>query len=185
MTQILDARQDQYNKFQTFPLASYNIIKYLIANEDELWKILKYTDPDAWDKSNLTMQEKADLVYAGQPNETSFRVFNSVGMDNAWTVEACILCVSPITLIPQNYVYGYMSIGFEVYSHYKIVSMSNYTNRLDYVTQRLIETLNGADIDGIGRLYFDYKASTATKSIVIGAIPFKGRATIMCNYNLG
>jgi hypothetical protein len=185
MAQILDPIKDQYNKFQTFPLAFYNIAKYLINNEDEMWKILKYSDPDAWNRPNLTNKEKGDLIYAGQPNETDFRLFGSVGMDNAWTVEACILCISPITLVPQNYVYGYMSIGFEVYSHYKIVALSNYTSRIDVVTQRLIETLNGADIEGVGRLYFDFKASSATKSVVIGSIPYKGRATIMCNYNLG
>jgi hypothetical protein len=182
---ILDARKDQYNKFSMFPLAPYNVIKYLMANEEELWKILKYQDPDAWNKPDLTLEDKANLVYAGQPNETDYRVFMDSGNDNAWTVEACILRVTNLNLIPNNYVYGSLSIGFQVYSHYKINTMSNYTVRTDYVTQRLIEALNGSDIDGIGRLYFDFKASTLTKSVIIGAIPFKGRATVMCNYALG
>jgi len=45
--------------------------------------------------------------------------------------------------------------------------------------------LNGADIEGVGRLYFDYRASAASRSMPMGAIPYKGRATIMCNYSLG
>jgi hypothetical protein len=181
----LDARQDQYNKYKTFPLTSYNIIRYLMNNEDDLWKILKYSDPDAWNKPNLTLEEKAALIYAGQPDEENYRVFADVGMDNAWSVQACILRVAPITLLPTNYVYGYVSIGFEVYCHYKANTMSNYMTKIDFGTQRIIETLNGAEIDGVGRLYFDFKASSASKSVVIGSIPFKGRATILCNQDLG
>jgi hypothetical protein len=154
-------------------------------NEEEAWKLLKHNDADAWNKPNLTMQEKVDLVYAGQPDETLYRVFNSVGQDNSWTKEACILRIAPVTLLPTNYVFGYMSIAFEVYCHYKMVSLSNYTSRIDSLTQRIIETFNGADIENVGRVFFDYKASALAKSMVMGSIPFKGRVTIMCNYDLG
>ena len=179
-----DVRQAEYNKYKQYPLTSYNIIKYLIVNEEDLWKILKYNDPDAWNKTNLTLEEKSALVYAGQPNETEFRIFLDVGQSNSWTIEACFLRVAPLVLTPENFVYGYMSIGFELYSHYKVNTMSNYTTRLDYGTQRIIETLNGAEIPDVGRLYFDYKASTQTKSMLIGAIPYKGRLTVLCNYYL-
>ena len=184
-TQGLDSRKNEYNKFETLPLASYNITKYLMDNEETIWKLLKYSDADAWNKPNLSLGEKAALVYAGQPNETDFRVFNSVGQDNSWTVEACLLRISPATILPNNYVFGYSSIAFEVYCHYKVVTLSNYMNRIDYASQRLIECLNGAEIDGVGRLFFDHRASAFSKSILIGSIPYKGRATIMCNYFLG
>lgn len=177
--------QDSYNKFIQFPSVSYNIIKYLLEHEEQIWKVLYYTDPNAWNKPNLTMQEKTSLIYSGHSEEQNFRVFMDVGQDNSWTVEACILRISPLTLVPQQYVNGYMSVLFEVYSHYKINTMDNYTTRVDYATQRLIEILNGAEIDGIGRIYFDFNASNSSKSVVIGSIPFKGRATIMCNKNLG
>jgi len=182
---MLDITQDSYNKFTQFPNTSYNIIKYLIYNEEEMWKLLKYADADAWNKPNLTIQEKVALVYSGQPNETDFRLFNNLGQDNSWTVEACILRIAPATLLPTNHVNGHQSIVFEVYSHYKIITLSDYTNRNDVVTQRLIECLNGADIENVGRLYFDYRASPYCKSVAIGSIPFKGRGTIMCNSILG
>lgn len=186
MTQApFDPKKAVYNKFTAYPLTSYNIIKYLMNNEEQLWKILKYNDPDAWNKPNLTMEEKSSLIYSGQSDETDFRVFMDVGADNAWTIEACILRISPFNITPQNYIFGYMTISCEIYSHYRINTMTNYTTRIDYGTQRLIETLNGADIPDVGRLYFDYRASTQTKSMVIGAIPYKGRATILCNYYLG
>jgi hypothetical protein len=185
MVMTQDIVQSSYNKFITFPSTSYNLIKYLMDNEEQLWKILKYNDPNAWNKPNLTHDEKASLIYLGQANETDFRVFMDLGQDNAWLIEACTLRIAPLNLNPQNYVFGHLSIGFEIYSHYKINTMDNYTTRIDYGTQRIIEVFNGADIDGIGRLYFDYKASSSARSVVIGSIPFKGRATVMCNYNLG
>lgn len=180
-----DATQDTYNKYQQYPLTGYNIAKYLIENEEQLWKILKYSDSDAWKKDDLSHSDKADLIYAGQPNETFYRLFFDSGQDNAWTEEACFLRIATLVLTPSNYVYGYMSISFELYTHYKIATLSNYTTRLDYGTQRIIECLNGADIPDVGRLYFDSRASSQTRSILMGAIPYKGRATIMCNHILG
>lgn len=182
---MTDIRQESYNKFENLPLISYSIIKYLIDNDDEIWKLLKYNSSDAWNKPVLTKAQKGALVYDGSVNETDYRVFMDVGADNSWTIEACILRISPITAIPSNYVNGILSIGTEIYCHYKINTMSNYQTRIDTITQRLIQILNGADIDNVGRLYFDTKASSVCKSIVIGAIPFKGRATVFCNQTLG
>lgn len=182
---MTDSRQEQYNSFENLPEVSYNIIKYLIDNEDEMWKMLKYNSPDAWDKPNLTKAEKGALVYAGQENETDYRVFMDVGNDNSWTIEACFVRISPATLLPANYVNGAMSIALEVYSHYKINTMSNYKTRIETVTRRLLKTLNGADIDSVGRLYFDLKASPSCKSVIIGSIPYKGRGIVMCNHMLG
>lgn len=180
-----DLVKNEYNTFTEFPNTSYNIIKHLVYNEDELWKYLKYPNPDAWKSPILSMQEKIDMIYGGQPDITSYNVFPDLGQDNSWTVETCILRIAPLKLIPEHYTHGMQTIAFEVYAHYKIGTLSNYTNRVDAVTQRLISILNGADIPGVGRLFFDYKASPQCKSVVIGSIPYKGRATIMCNYNLG
>jgi hypothetical protein len=177
-----DLRKDSYNKFEALPLFSYNCISYLIDHEEMLFKLLKYNDFDCWNKPNLTRAEKGALVYDGSPDETKFRVFMDVGADNSWLVEACILRISPLTITPTNYIYGNVSMGFEIYSHYKINQLSNYMTRIDYATQRIIEVMNGAEVEGLGRLYFDRRAMGGSKSIPIGAIPFRGRATIMCNW---
>ena len=180
-----DTKQHEYNKFKQYPLTSYNIFQYLMNNEEQLWKILKYSDADAWNRPNLTMAEKASMIYAGQPNETEYRGFLDLGQDNSWTIEACFLRIAPLVLLGSTYVYGHMSIACELYCHYKISTLSNYTSRLDYGTQRILEALNGADISDVGRLYFDTKASSEARSRPMGAIPYKGRVTILCNYYLG
>ena len=182
MTQETNLRQESYNKFELYPDIAYNCVSLLIEKEDMLWKLLKYPTPDAWSKPNLTKQEKGALIYDGSPNETDFRVFLDTAQDNAWTIQACILRISPLTLIPVNYIYGNLSLGFEIYSHYSINHLSNYKTRLDVVAQRIIETMNGSEVKGLGRLYFDAKASSSAKSFVIGSIPYKGRIVVMCNW---
>ena len=180
-----DSRKDSYNKFSSIDSISYNCIKYLLDNDEESWKLMYYSDPDCWKRDNLTTEQKASLVYSGQPNETDFRVFSDVGADNAWTVEACILRISPNVGIPNNYVWGTISIGFEIYSNYKINHTSCYKTRIDMMTQRMIEVFNGSDIPDLGRIFFDQRASHYCKMLTIGAIPYKGRAIIMCVNSLG
>ena len=180
-----DPRQQNYNKFTEYPLTSYNIIKYLMDNENSLWKILKYSDANAWNKPDLSIDEKSGMIYNGLANETDYRVFMDIGQDNSWTIEACFLRISTGILLPSNYVYGHLTIVCELFTHYKINHMSNYTTRLDFATQRLLQILNGADVEGVGRLYFDEKASSQARSFPMGTIPYKGRATIFCNHSLG
>jgi hypothetical protein len=153
-----------------------------MSNNEMIWKLLQYESPDAWSMPNLTQQEKSDLIYNGQINETDYHVFFDVGQDQSWTIQTSILRISVLEVNPLNYIYGNMTISFEVYSHYKISHLSNYTTRVDTITQQLIKTFNGSEIGGFGRLYFDQKASYRTKVMSIGQIPFKGKALLMCNY---
>ena len=176
-----DIRQDQFNKFGNLPNVSYNCIKYLMDNDEDIWKCLRYNEADCWNRDSLTAAEKGGLVYAGQPNATDFRVFMDPGVDDTWTTEACILRVFPTTLLPSNYITGKMGIGFEVYSHYKINHLSNYKTRNEFVAQRIFEVINGAEIDDIGKVWFDQKS----RSVAIGGIPFKGRAIVFYNHTLG
>jgi len=178
-----------YNNFDTFPLTAYNVIAHLIENNELIWKLLKYDDANAWksdaEHPNLTKAEKGALIYDGQFLKlNNYRVFLDIGQDQAFTKEACILRVSPVDLYATNYVYGDLVLGLEVYCHYEINTMSNYQTRTDKVTQQLIETLNGVEIEGVGQLFFD-RTRYGGKSSVIGQIPFKGRGTIMCNNVLG
>ena len=185
MNQNLDTRQEEYNKFGNFANISFLCIEYLMDNDEEIWKLLKYNNPDSWRGANLTKAEKAALVYDGSPNETDYRIFLDLAQDNSWTIEACILRISPTLAVPVNYVWGVMCVGFEVFCHYKTNTLSNYTTKIDSVSQRLIEVFNGAEIPTLGRLYFDYKASNNSRLLTIGSIPFKGRALVMCTQSLG
>jgi hypothetical protein len=180
-----DFNAQSYNKYTYLPQLSANCINYLIENDDEVWKLLYYTDANAWDETALTKTQKRALIYDGSTDITKFRVFMDSGQDDSFLKEVCLLRICPIELNPTNYVYGNVIMAFEVYAHYKINQLSNYTTRIDSIAQKIIEVFNGAEKGGLGRLYFDARAYSRTRAFVIGAIPFKGKAILMCNFLAG
>jgi len=182
---ITDINKEQYNKYLDFPDISYNCVSYLIKNNETIWKLLKYTTSDAWSKSkaDLTQAEKGALIWNGQPTSASAaRVFLDLGFDDSITDEIPMLRISPIDLYPSTYIYVNVSIAFDVIAQYKIKHLSNYKTRLDMMAQQIIEVMNGSEIGALGRLYFDARASSACRLVTMGAIPFKGRRIVMCNY---
>jgi|GEM_PF-1254162 len=189
-TQILDDIQQAYNKYSGLQEVPYNITSYLMKYDDFIWRLLKYPVNTAWNENindNLTSAEKGALIYQGNGEMTDYRVFFDAGMSAAWTKVATVLRITPVTVVPKTYVTGTQSIRFEVYSHETINIMSNKNPRSLSIIQRLIEVLNGADIKGVGRIFFDYKASQYCRmtGINVGNSVYKGFELIMCNQNLG
>jgi hypothetical protein len=181
-----DIVQTTFNKYTEYPNASYNLISYLMSNNDMIFKLLRYADPQAWNKPNLTMEEKANLIYSGEADMSQFRIFQDCAIDDSWLQEACQIRIYPAILQPTTYIYGKVVMAFEVYAHAKVNHLSNHAIRTDVVIQQLIQTLNGADVgEGIGRLFFDLKGSSQCGVKVIGSLPYKGKLLTMVNYSLG
>jgi len=176
-----DYKQD-YNTFEEYPSMSYNIISYLVDNNEMIWKLLKHSHENAWKESDLTKAEKGALIYNGGTGQTDYRVFLDGGQDDSWTKEACFLRVPVLEVIPTNYVYGYVTMGFEIYCHHKVNTLSNYTTRVDTIAQQILATLNGESIGGVGRMYFDYRSNARTRVTTIGSVPYRGKAVLMCNW---
>jgi hypothetical protein len=174
--------RNAYNTFSLLPQISYNCISYLLENNELVWKLLKYPTNDAWNKTNLTSAEKGALIYDGSPitgDSSDFRVFMDSGQPDAWTKEACILRICPYLARGKNRTVGTISILFEVFSHYKINTLSNYQTRVDTICQQLLETFNGLEIGGLGKAYFDVLGDQADKLSSAGAVPYKGKQIIM------
>ena len=185
---MTDLRQENYNKYTYLPNVPYKIISYLLKENELCWRLMKYTDPHAYrldtTHPNLTALQKGALIYDGVKNQSNCRVFLDYGQDDSWVEEVCILRVSVVGVIPTTHIYGNLSIGFEIYSHYKINTLSNYQTRVSMMVQQLVETFNGADLgEEIGRLYFD-NSNYRSKMVLLGAAPFKGAGIIMSNHSL-
>jgi hypothetical protein len=180
-----DGIQQEYNKYTEFPFLSYNCISYLMQNNEDIWKLLKYNTANALNEPNLTNAQKAALIYKGQEKETDFRVFFDGGQDDSWKIECGILRIYPYDIDPINWKIGNISLCLQVFCHYKVNHLVNYTTRVDTIIQNLIETLNGADIEGIGRLHFNKKAARMSGVRDIGTIPFRGKVLMMGNNALG
>lgn len=172
---------NSYASYKILPTLSYNIISYLILSENAnlLWKLLKYNTSDAWNKANLTQDEKRALIYNGDAHSENYNVFLDFMLDNAVTDEKTILRIYPSYVYPTDRVTGICSINFEIFSHAKINHLSNYTTRVDDILQNLLEVLNGKDIGSLGVLYFDQEGDTNDKVTIIGNKPYKGKLLTM------
>lgn len=174
--------KDAYNKFLHLPEFSYNAIEHLLKNNEIVWKLLKYTDPNAWkddsDHPNLTQAQKGALIYAGQEDASLYRVFLDPGQDDVFTNEVCLIRISPYEFYPENRTVATVNMMFEVYCHYKINSLSDYQTRVIKITQQFIEMFNGKNIGGIGNLYYDRMGSQSIRSYLAGQLPFRGMASI-------
>lgn len=171
--------QGSYAIYPEFDNFSYTCITYLMNNDEMVWKLLKYKSPDAWDKPNLTYTEKAELIYKGSDDTTRYNVFMDIGSPDVITREDCIIRIAPYSIFPDNRVIGTVSMMFEVYCNYHINTLNNYKTRVDMITQRFLTIFNGADIKGIGKLFFDRLGSESNRLEWGSQIPHKGRWIIM------
>jgi len=162
-----------YNKYPQFDEYSYELIKYMIDNNEVIWKLLKYNTPDAWDRPNLTKSEKVALIYKGSGITSDFRVFMDDGAPDVEVDEVCQVRIYPASLFPENRTVTSMGVVMETYSHYKINTLSNYTTRVDRITKELLATFNGTNVHGIGNLTLSKLALSGSRSEIQGQIPFK------------
>jgi hypothetical protein len=181
MTTNVQANKEAYNLFSELSHLSYECIAYLMEHDEEVWKLLKYNDAEAWKKADLTHDEKAALVFNGLNEMTDYRVFMDTGQPDVFTEQVCVLRVSPFNMSPENRTVATITMHFEVYSHYRINTLTNYTTRTDAIIQRILEVFNGAQVFGIGRLTFSLMANNQVRADVTGVPPFRGRWLLMAN----
>jgi len=168
-----------YNTFDGLDEISMNCINLLIDNSEIVWKLMKYNDRDAWEKPNLTKNEKREMIYGGQDDETKYRVFMDIGQNDVWVNEACVIRISPHSALGKNRTVGIVTVSFEVFCHYKINTLSNNKTRVAMITKEFFKVFNGERVGGLGQLYFDGLANPIDRLIGAGQIPYKGFQTFM------
>lgn len=178
--------KSSYATYADMPLIPYRIVEHLLTNEkaEIIWKLLKYNENDAYAKPNLTYEEKVALIYKGNDQQEKYSVFFDYMMDDSIVTEKTFLRIYPSEVYPNTRVTGLCNVSFEVFTHSKINHLSNYQTRVDIIVQKLIEILNGADIGGVGVLFFDNQSSRYNKIATLGSKPFKGKLLIM-SVNMG
>lgn len=176
-----------YNTFEQFPLISSNMVTYMMENNELIWKLLAYNDPDAYKTDsahpNLTMSQKGKLIYNGVRSASACRIFFDAGLDDGWVLESCIMRFTPIKLIPVNRTLGNVIVGVETYCHSKINHMTNQQTRLNMITQQVIQTFNGTLVGGLGQIYFNAQSNRECQMYVGGQIPFRANIIKFCNWS--
>lgn len=152
-------------------------------NNELVWKLLKYTDPDAWKKPDLTQEEKAALIYSGQQDTSMFNVFMDSKQPDVLVKEISLLRIAPHYAYGFNRTVGLIEVSMEVFSHYKINHMSNYQTRIDTIAEELLALFNGSDVGGLGLLVFDQMADQSSRLFQAGQIPFGGKQLIFSTYS--
>lgn len=150
-----------YNRYNLIREISYRVIDYLLRNNDDIWRLLKYNTPDALSQDFLTLAEKRSLIFSGigNPDSEDYRVFRQPFLDDAFNEQVSQLRCYTLTMNPENRSVGTVGVALECVSHNKILALENYENRLEVMVQQLLQTLNGVDIGGIGELVFDDNSS--------------------------
>ena len=174
---------DAYNDFGQFSKLSYACIKELLTKNELVWKLLKYTSSDAWNKPDLTQEEKAALIYAGQADSSKFNVFMDGKQPDVLVEETTLLRIMPNFAVGLNRTVGYIEVIFEIYSHYKINHLSNYQTRVDTICEEILALFNGIDVGGVGLMSFDQMADQSSRLFQAGQIPFGGKHIIFSTYS--
>ena len=148
-------RDTSYNSMIGYKMLPYNIIAYLMENNENIWKLLKYNGNDALDKPNLTLEEKSALIYNGEIDGDGYRVFMNEFIDDAFVDMISMIRIFPVATFPDSRVVAIQDMVCQIVVHNKIDMLNSYCTRLDSIIEEFISTLNGADIGGLGVLFMD------------------------------
>jgi hypothetical protein len=154
-------------------------VKYLIDNNEDMWKILKYNDSDCLNKSNLTHNEKTSLIYKGEPDESLFKVFFDEGQVNAFIDEASILRIFLYSIFPENRTVNTVTIAFDLFAHYRINHLNDYSTRTERMSQIILQVFNGEQIPEVGQMFFDIMGNKEIRDYGQGQLPFRGKRILM------
>lgn len=168
-----------YFKGEKIPFYSYNCVAYLMNQNEDVWKLLKYNDSDCLNKPNLTPSEKSALIYKGEPDESIFRMFLADGEINAFVSEATIMRIFPYSIYPENRTVSTVTLAFDLFTHFRIAHLNDYSTRIERMSQIVLSTFNGEQIPDVGQMFFDVMGNKEIREFGQGQIPFRGKRILL------
>lgn len=157
---FIDLDRIAYNKMTGFSDLAYNILCYLMTNNEKIWKLLKYNTPNALSYPDLTMDEKRAMIFNGTGDSENFNVFRNPFVDDAFTSEVSQLRIYALTVVPNNRSVSTIDFAIDCITHVKLSNIDGCRNRAEMLVEEVIKTLNGQDIDGVGVLFMDERESS-------------------------
>lgn len=168
-----------YNSLSFLPYIPYNIIKYLALNEEDFWKLIKYNSYDALSKPNLTFNEKMALIWAKDGRQENYNIFFTNLVEDAITQSKSIMKLYKFYIDTENiyianvvYQMDFLYGGNMAMVEYNGVPVS----RDDLLIQRVLETLNGIYVGGVGKIQFNTQMSrySSVKTVIGNDKTFTG-----------
>ena len=78
-----------FNSMTALPQSLYKILEYLVTNNENIWKMLKYNSYDALSKPDLTISEKLAFLWKTGVQE-KYSVFLTNLVEDAICESKCI-----------------------------------------------------------------------------------------------
>ena len=172
-----------FNQFTNLDSIDMRIINYLRDTESKetnrIWKLLKHSHIRALYEQPLNKSEKNQLIYRDD-NQMEKRVFNFPLVEEVITDTCSILKVYIHSIEPITHLSAKVNIEIDIVSHNSLTNVYNdesdlldggreienniiTKNRNNILLKSILKTLNGANIEGVGKLQFNGELSKESK----------------------
>ena len=151
------------NTFNSMPQIPYQILTYLIDNNENLFKLLKYNSTDALQKDDLTKKEKIALLYTEVGQEDDYHIFLKPLIGEEMTDSVTQLRLYKARITPTTNLKAVLNYEFDIVVGTKTNLV--YDNdgipcsRLDMIESEIINSLCGTSMFGVGGFQFNRELS--------------------------
>lgn len=166
----MSCNDNYYNRFEAIDNATKVITDYLVRNNEDLWKLLYYIEPNVLPLSqgNLTNAQKAQMIctdpYAINGGVDKNVLFQTV-FDEAFSTAIPQLRFEVGDIIPIDPYRAYINIDFQIIVPVKqdifTAPYNSVARRSDAIFRELVKTLNGVEIPNSqfhGKMFMDRMA---------------------------
>jgi len=151
------------NTFNSMPQIPYQILTYLIDNNENLFKLLKYNSTDALQKDDLTKKEKIALLYTEVGKEDDYHIFLKPLIGEEMTDSVTQLRLYKARITPTTNLKAVLNYEFDIVVGTKtnLVYDDNGIpcSRLDMIESEIINSLCGTSMFGVGGFQFNRELS--------------------------
>jgi len=151
------------NTFNSMPQIPYQILTYLIDNNENLFKLLKYNSTDALQKDDLTKKEKIALLYTEVGKEDNYHIFLKPLIGEEMTDSVTQLRLYKARITPTTNLKAVLNYEFDIVVGTKtnLVYDDNGIpcSRLDMIESEIINSLCGTSMFGVGGFQFNRELS--------------------------
>lgn len=157
------ANTTKNNTFNSMPQIPYQILTYLIDNNENLFKLLKYNSTDALQKDDLTKKEKIALLYTEVGQEDDYHIFLKPLIGEEMTDSVTQLRLYKARITPTTSLKAVLNYEFDIVVGTKtnLVYDNNGIpcSRLDMIESEIINSLCGTSMFGVGGFQFNRELS--------------------------
>ena len=178
-----------YNRFRNLESIEDRVIYYLLSPTNKkpeelkwvhtIWKLLMYNDIDALNKPLPKYSDVVKLIQNDNTSQTDKRIFRSPHLEDGWGEQCSMLKIYVDTIIPKNHLLSIVNVGIDVLCHNKIINVKSENeengsiidmidgipikietmSRVTLLSKAVLYLLNGAEIQGIGKMQFNAERS--------------------------